>query len=189
MSDANWDWSTWRPAPVLPRNAGPDGGLGFTIAVLCFLACSTVLAALAADRAVSGWGRDLRAGVTIQVRPKGEESGGEAAARAAEALAGVKGVTEARSLDRAEAERLLRALARQGRPARGPAAAAAGDRRPRRQQRCATPAALNAALAQAGSTPASTTMANGSRTCSAPGWLRGRRRWPPACSPPPPPAR
>ncbi len=187
MSDTNWDWSTWRPAPVLPKNAGPDGGLGFTIAVLCFLACLTVLAALAADRAVSGWGRDLSAGVTIQVRPKGEESGGEAAARAAEAPAGVKGVAEARSLDRAEAERLLEPwLGKGGLPedlplprlvavdldAKAPATPAALERRPgpgggRRQPR--RPRPVDQGCAAGG-----------------PGRARGRAGRLPARSPPPP---
>jgi cell division transport system permease protein len=97
----------WRPAPLLPQGDGRDRSLIFVVATLCFLACLTVFAALAGDRAAQGWRADLAASATLQVRPTGGESSSEAAARAAEALAGVPGVTEARVLDRAEAERLL----------------------------------------------------------------------------------
>jgi len=101
------DWAHWRPAPLLPSGDGRDRALVFVVATLCFLACLTVFAALAGDRAAQGWRADLAASATVQVRPTGGESPAEASARAAEALAGVKGVTEARVLDRAEAERLL----------------------------------------------------------------------------------
>ena len=101
------DWAKWRPAPLLPRGDGRDKALVFVVAVLCFLACLTVFAALAGDRAAQGWRGDLAASATVQVSPKGGESSSEAAARAAEALAGTPGVSEARVLDRAEAERLL----------------------------------------------------------------------------------
>jgi cell division transport system permease protein len=86
---------------------GRDRALVFVVATLCFLACLTVFAALAGDRAAQGWRADLAASATVQVRPTGGLSPAQASARAAEALAGVKGVTEARVLDRAEAERLL----------------------------------------------------------------------------------
>ena len=101
------DGSRWKPAPLLPVGDGRDRALIFAVAVLCFLACLTVVAALAGDRAAQGWRADLAASATVQVRPTGGDSPAEASARAAEALAGVKGVTEARVLDRAEAERLL----------------------------------------------------------------------------------
>lgn len=101
------DWSRWRPAPLLPVGEGGGASLVFVVATLCFLACLTVFAALAGDRAAQGWRDDLAASATVQVRPSGSESPAEASARAAEALAGVKGVLEARVLDRAEAERLL----------------------------------------------------------------------------------
>jgi cell division transport system permease protein len=101
------EWTDWRPAPLLPRGDGRDRSLVFVVAVLCFLACLTVFAAIAGDRAAQGWSRDLAASATVQVRPSGGQTPSEAAARAAEALAGVPGVTEAQVLDRAEAERLL----------------------------------------------------------------------------------
>lgn len=101
------EWARWRPAHLLPVGDGRDKSLAFVVATLCFLACLTVFAALAGDRAAQGWRADLAASATVQVRPSGGQSPGEASARAAEALAGVKGVTEARVLDRAEAERLL----------------------------------------------------------------------------------
>jgi cell division transport system permease protein len=101
------EWRDWRPAPLLPRGDGRDRSLVFVVAVLCFLACLTVFAAVAGDRAAQGWRRDLAASATVQVRPSGGQTPSEAAARAAEALAGVPGVTEAAVLDRAEAERLL----------------------------------------------------------------------------------
>ncbi len=96
-----------RITPLLPVTDGRDGGLVFTVAVLAFIACLAVIAALAADRAAQGWTSDLSASVTLQVRPKGGDTGPEAAARAAEAVAGVKGVVEARALDRKSAEALL----------------------------------------------------------------------------------
>lgn len=96
-----------RPGPILPAKDGRDGALTFVIAVICALACLAVLAGAAADRATRGWRDDLRASATIQVRPRVGETSGEAAARGAEALAGVKGVQEARALDRAAAVKLL----------------------------------------------------------------------------------
>lgn len=97
----------WRPAALLPAGDGRDGGLTFVVAVLCCFACLTVLASLASDRAAEGWQRDLRASATVQVRPRAGETPGEAAARAAEALAGVRGVDEAAAQDQASAQKLL----------------------------------------------------------------------------------
>ena len=37
----------WRPGPLLPAGDARDGALAFVIAVLCFFACLTALAALA----------------------------------------------------------------------------------------------------------------------------------------------
>lgn len=102
------DAADWRPAPLLPRRDGRDGALGFVIAVLCACACLTVVVAMAADRAAQGWARDIRGSATVQVRPRAGETAGEAAARGAEALAGVPGVAEAAAQDRASAEALLR---------------------------------------------------------------------------------
>jgi cell division transport system permease protein len=96
-----------RPAPLFPRQAQQDGILSLIVAALCFLACLCALAAIAFDRAAYDWRRDLGASATVQVRPKAGETPSEAAARAAEALAGVHGVSEARALDREAAEKLL----------------------------------------------------------------------------------
>ncbi len=97
----------WKPAPLLPKADTRDGALIFVVAVLVFLACLTALGALAADRAARGWAGQLQGSATVVVRPRGIESVDTAAARAAEALAGVKGVTEARALEKEDAEALL----------------------------------------------------------------------------------
>lgn len=96
-----------RPA-LLSREAGGERWLIVVIAVLCFLASITAVGAVAADRAAHGWARQLRAEATVQVRPRVDETGPTAAARAAETLAGVKGVAEAEAMDRKAAEALLR---------------------------------------------------------------------------------
>lgn len=97
-----------RRDPILPREAGGESWLAAVIAVLCFLACLSAVGGLAADRAAHGWARSLRAEATVQVRPRVGETGATAAARAAETLAGVPGVTEAEAMDRKTAEALLR---------------------------------------------------------------------------------
>jgi len=93
---------------LLSREAGGERWLMVVIAVLCFLASITAVGAVAADRAAHGWARQLRAEATVQVRPRVDETGPTAAARAAETLAGVKGVAEAEAMDRKAAETLLR---------------------------------------------------------------------------------
>ena len=60
--------------------------------MLCFLACLTALGVLAADRAARGWSDQLSGEATVIVRARGGETPDAAAARAAEALAGVPGV-------------------------------------------------------------------------------------------------
>lgn len=95
-------------ARLLPEDAGGRGWLIGLIAVLCFLACLAAVGAMAADRAAHGWARQLGAEATVQVRPRVGETGAEAAARAAETLAGVTGVSEAAAMDRKAAEELLR---------------------------------------------------------------------------------
>lgn len=95
-------------ARLLPDDAGGRGWLIGLIAVLCFLACLAAVGAVAADRAAHGWARQLGAEATVQVRPRVGETGAEAAARAAETLAGVTGVSEAAAMDRKAAEDLLR---------------------------------------------------------------------------------
>lgn len=102
-----FDQRRWKPAPLLPRKDPRDGALVFVVAVLCFLACLTAIGVLAADRAARGWTSQLTGSATIVVRAAGGETPDTAAGRAAEALAGVKGVTEARALEKARAEALL----------------------------------------------------------------------------------
>lgn len=108
MSAAENLRADWKPAPLLPRNRSRDFALHFVVAVLCFLACLAAVGALAADRAAQGWSRDIRGEATVQVIPRSGETGASAAARAAEVLAGVRGVTEAAALEREKAEALLR---------------------------------------------------------------------------------
>jgi cell division transport system permease protein len=98
----------WRPAPLLPADPAQDAALVFVTAVLCFLACLAVLGALGADRAARGWNADLRGSATVLVRPSGGDSADAAANRAAETLAGVRGVSEARAVQREKAEALVR---------------------------------------------------------------------------------
>jgi cell division transport system permease protein len=97
----------WKPGSLMPRSDARDGGLVFVIAVLCFFACIAAVAALAADRAAAGWTSQLQDSATVLVRPRGGETADAAAARAAEALADVKGVSEARALEREQAAALL----------------------------------------------------------------------------------
>jgi len=54
-----------------------------------------------------GWRSQLVGSATVVVRATERESADAAAARAAETLAGVKGVAEARALERAKAEALM----------------------------------------------------------------------------------
>jgi cell division transport system permease protein len=103
-----FDPARWRPAPFLPEREARDGALIFVVAVLCFLACLTALGVIAADRAAGGWSGQLSGEATVIVRPKGGESPDAAAARAAEALAGAPGVTEARALEPQKAYDLIR---------------------------------------------------------------------------------
>jgi cell division transport system permease protein len=97
----------WKPGPLMPRGDARDASLVFVIAVLCFFACLAALAALAADRAAGGWATQLRGSATVLVRPRGGESVDAAAARAAETLSGVRGVSEAAALEKDKALALL----------------------------------------------------------------------------------
>ena len=97
----------WKPGPLLPPRDARDGALIFVVAVLCFLACLTGFAALAANRAAHGWTAQLTGSATVVVRARATESPDAAAARAAETLAGVRGVVEAQALPREKAEALL----------------------------------------------------------------------------------
>jgi cell division transport system permease protein len=98
----------WRPAPFLPERATRDSALTFVVAVLCFLACVTGLSVLAADRAASGWTRQLASEATVIVRAHAGETPDSAAALAAETLAAVPGVTETRALEPQQAYDLVR---------------------------------------------------------------------------------
>ena len=102
-----FDPARWRPAPFLPEGDSRDSSLVFVVAVLCFLACLTALGVRASDRAAAGWSRQLTGEMTVIVRPKATETPDSAAARAAETLAGVEGVAEARALEREKAEALI----------------------------------------------------------------------------------
>lgn len=106
MSEA-FDPQRWRPAPFLPQEDARDPALLFVVAVLCFLACLTALGVIASTRAANGWSRQLTAEATVIVRARGGETPDAAAARAAEALAGVPGVTEARALEKEKAYALI----------------------------------------------------------------------------------
>jgi cell division transport system permease protein len=97
----------WRPAPLLPPSAGRERDLVFVMATLCFLACLTALVVMPANRAAHGWTDQLRGQATIIVRPRGAETPDSAAARAAEALAGLKGVSEVHALEKAQAQALV----------------------------------------------------------------------------------
>ena len=103
-----FDVTRWRPAPFLPERESRDAALIFVVAVLCFLACLTALGVIAADRAARGWTGQLTGEATVIVRPSGGETPDAAAARAAEVLAGVAGVSEARALEPAKAYDLIR---------------------------------------------------------------------------------
>ncbi|MDP3658806.1 ABC transporter permease [Phenylobacterium sp.] len=103
-----FDAARWKPAPFLPEADARDGALIFVVAVLSFLACLMALAFVSADRAAHGWAQQLVGEATVIVRPKGGESPDAAAARAAETLAGVPGVSEARALEREKAYDLIR---------------------------------------------------------------------------------
>ena len=78
------------------------------VAVLCFLACLTVVAALGANRAANGWRTQLLDSATVIVRPSANETADAAAERAAAALSAIRpGVTEAAVLEKEKAEALL----------------------------------------------------------------------------------
>jgi cell division transport system permease protein len=108
MSEGPFDHARWRPASFLPEQDARDPALLFVVAVLCFLACLTALGVIAADRAASGWSGQLRGEATVIVRARGGETPDAAAARAAEVLAGVAGVSEARALEKEKAYELIR---------------------------------------------------------------------------------
>ena len=105
---STFDPTRWRPAPLLPREGARSGSLLFVVATLCLLACLTAIGVIASDRAARGWVGQLGGEATVIVRPKRGETPDAAAARAAEALAGVPGVAEARALEPQKAYDLIR---------------------------------------------------------------------------------
>lgn len=105
-------WAEFRGARLLRAPARRASGVALGLAAL--LAGLALIGAAAADRGASGWVAEVGREATVVVRPRVDETGPAAAARAAEALAGVRGVDEARALDRDEAERLLRPWIREG---------------------------------------------------------------------------
>ncbi|MGA9658821.1 MAG: ABC transporter permease [Asticcacaulis sp.] len=97
-----------RAGTLLPQQDQREIALHYVIGVLCFLACMAGLVVMASDRAAHGWSRDIRAEITVQVRPTGLESGSVAAAKAAEILAGVKGVGQVTALEPERARELIK---------------------------------------------------------------------------------
>jgi cell division transport system permease protein len=102
-----FDVSRWWPAPLLPRQDGRDLALLFVVAALSLLAGLAAVGALAGHRAAEGWCTELTGSATVVVRAQGTETADEAAARAADVVAGVKGVAEARALEAAKAQALI----------------------------------------------------------------------------------
>jgi cell division transport system permease protein len=103
-----FDAARWKPASFLPEADARDPALLFVVAVLCFLACLTALGVIAGNRAAQGWAGQLTGEATVIVRARGGETPDAAAARAAESLAGIAGVTEARALEREKAYALIK---------------------------------------------------------------------------------
>jgi cell division transport system permease protein len=102
-----FDPDRWWPAPLLPRGDGRGWSLLFVVAALSFLAGLAAVGALAGERAAAGWRSELTGSATVIVRPQGADTPDEAAARAEEAVAGVKGVAQALPLDSAKTAALL----------------------------------------------------------------------------------
>lgn len=102
-----FDPDQWRPAPLLPRTDGRDLALLFVVAALSLLAGLAAVGALAGARAAEGWRTELIGSATVIVRAQGVDTPDEAAARAAEAVSGVKGVAQARALDAAKTQSLI----------------------------------------------------------------------------------
>ncbi|MAL89551.1 MAG: hypothetical protein CL683_11735 [Brevundimonas sp.] len=90
--------------PELWPNGGATRRLGLVVlTVLSLLTALALLAHVGASRAAGDWASAVSREATALIRPRADESGATAAARAAEALAGVRGVQEAVALERAEA--------------------------------------------------------------------------------------
>jgi len=102
-----FDPAKWWPAPLLPRRDGRDWALLFVVAALSFLAGLAAVGALAGERAAQGWRSELTGSATVIVRAQGTDTPDEAAARAEETVAGVRGVAQALPLDAAKTQALL----------------------------------------------------------------------------------
>jgi cell division transport system permease protein len=109
MSPA-FDANRWRPASLLPRADGRDLALLFVVAALSFLASLAAIGAFTGARAAAGWRGEIAGSMTIIVNPQGTDTPDAAAARAAEVVAGVRGVSEAEALDAAHAAALIAPL-------------------------------------------------------------------------------
>jgi cell division transport system permease protein len=104
---AAFDAERWWPATLLPREDGRQLSLMFVLTVLCFLASLAVVGALSAGRAAEGWRGELVGSATVVVRATASESADAAAAHAVETLSGVRGVTEARGVEKEKAEAMV----------------------------------------------------------------------------------
>ena len=89
----------WRPGPILPRRGIPDALLFWVIAAAAFVAGLAAIGCLVAGRATGDWREQVSGSATVVVRASGLESPDAAAARAAETLLGLQGVSAARTLD------------------------------------------------------------------------------------------
>jgi cell division transport system permease protein len=102
-----FDANRWWPAPLLPREDGRDWSLLFVIAALSFLASLAAIAVFAGGRAAHGWRSEIAGSATVIVSPQGSDTPDAAAARAAEVVAGVKGVAQAEALTGDKAQALV----------------------------------------------------------------------------------
>ena len=101
-------WFTVLRKDLLSPAHSHEMALHYVIGVFCFLACLTAVFVASTYRATAQWTQDIKAEITVQVRPSGLESGATAAAHAAEALSGVSGVDEAAALEPEKAKALLK---------------------------------------------------------------------------------
>lgn len=102
-------WPALLQRPALWPDGGTTRRLGLVVlTVLSLLTALGLLLHIGATRAAGDWIDGVTREATALIRPRADETGATAAARAAEALAGVPGVREAVALDRSEAEALLR---------------------------------------------------------------------------------
>ena len=81
-------WTEFRGTSLLRAPVRRASGVAIGLAAL--LACLALLGAVAADRGASGWTAGVARELTIGVRPRVDETGPTAAARAAEAETTVK---------------------------------------------------------------------------------------------------